>query len=260
MHGMLALALCWSAALQQTPLFRSGTELATLEVTVVDGKGHVVTGLGRDDFVITIENRPASVQAVTFVNVDQAAPAVTAPAVTPGASAPAAAPAPTGASAPYRVIVIVVDDLSFPPGPLLASVKPALDLLPLLDTNDLVGLVTTSGLGPVVNPTRDRDAVRKALLDKSSTGRAGREPMGPYFIGAEEAIDIDHGTTQVSKTSPIASANSSASRNRSARARSNRRRKTSPARISITPRSSFRRTRASRTHSRAVHPRKSCSP
>ncbi len=96
----------------------------------------------------------------------------------------------TRVSAPFRVVVFLIDDLSMPARPLKEVMQPALEMLSMLAPDDLAGVVTTSGLGPVVNPTRDRSAVKAALLNKAMTGRALRR-AGRFVIGAQEAIQVD---------------------------------------------------------------------
>src|SRR5262249_6916383 len=63
------------------------------------------------------------------------------------------------------------------------------------DADDLIGITTTSGLGPTVNPTRDHAAIVAALHDKKMIGRNGDMTV-PFFIGIDQAIEIDRGFPQ----------------------------------------------------------------
>ena len=65
-------------------------------------------------------------------------------------------------------------------------------MLGTFDVDDLIGITTTSGLGPTVNPTRDRAALIAALHDKKMIGR-NDDITAPFYIAIDEAIDIDRG-------------------------------------------------------------------
>ncbi len=65
-------------------------------------------------------------------------------------------------------------------------------MLSAFDVDDLIGITTTSGLGPTVNPTRDRAALIAALHDKKMIGR-NDDITAPFYIAIDEAIEIDRG-------------------------------------------------------------------
>jgi VWFA-related protein len=190
--GVIAAAIIFNGsniAAQQRPTFKSSVELATLDVTVSDRDGNPIQGLRADEFVVEIDGQKTPVEAMQYLTVD----AATAP---PG-SPTAAALAPAAAiRRPFRVVVFLIDDLSMPARPLQAVMQPALEMLTTLGPDDLVGAVTTSGLGPVVNPTRDKSAVRAALLDKRMSGRIS-SVSGPYLIASQEAVQIEDGAPGV---------------------------------------------------------------
>ncbi|HET9370627.1 MAG TPA: VWA domain-containing protein [Vicinamibacterales bacterium] len=173
----------YAAAAQQAPVFRSLVDLASLDVTVTNGKGEPVVGLRSDEFVVTINDRPASIELLQFVAVDSRR------AVAPEGGGATSSPDAAGTS-PFRVVVFLVDDLSMPAHPLQEAMQPALEMLSMLGPDDVAGVVSTSGLGPVVNPTRDRSAVKAALLNKNMTGRALRR-AGRFVIGAQEAVQVE---------------------------------------------------------------------
>jgi hypothetical protein len=85
-----------------------------------------------------------------------------------------------------RVIVLLFDDLSYPPGQGKAILAAAERTLLSFDLDDQIGVATTSGLGPTVNPTRDRSAVL-VLRDKRMIGRYD-DSTAPLFIAVNEAI------------------------------------------------------------------------
>ena len=154
--GLLGTALL--AQQQRPPVFRGGVDLVTLDVTVVDRDGKPVKGLTPDDFVVSLNGEARSVRALDYLEfgalseIAGEASAQVSNQVTPASQRRGG-----------RVILLVVDDLSAKPGPQITSLRTAAQrMLETLDLGDLVGLATTSGLGPAINPTRDRAAVKTA--------------------------------------------------------------------------------------------------
>lgn len=181
---MLAGGAILRAQQSAQPVFRAGVDLVTVDVSVVDKDGHPITGLRPENFTVTLNGKPRPVRAVDYVE-----------AGAPAATASAGAPETAGSSSPPRtgrVIVILFDDLSYKPGPGRGLVESALRLLPTFAADDLVGVTTTSGLGPTVNPTRDHVAVEAALRDKTLVGRYD-DTAAPFYIGMDEALEIERG-------------------------------------------------------------------
>src|SRR5688572_19738546 len=56
------------------PTFRSGVELVTVDVTVLDRQGHPLKGLAPADFVVTVGGQPRRVVSAEFVDVTAARP------------------------------------------------------------------------------------------------------------------------------------------------------------------------------------------
>jgi hypothetical protein len=52
----------------QTPSFRSGVEVVTVDVGVVDRQGQPVRGLTPDDFVVTVAGQPRHVVTAEFID------------------------------------------------------------------------------------------------------------------------------------------------------------------------------------------------
>lgn len=175
---------------QQTakqPVFRGGVDLVTLDVTVVDKDGQPVRGLTPADFVVTLEGQARPVRALDFLEFGRAAGSATTARETtnqPGQPQPGRRGG--------RVIVLLFDDLSYQPGQGKAILAAAERTLLSFDLDDQIGVATTSGLGPVVNPTRDRSAVLAGRRDKRMIGRYD-DSTAPFFIAVNEAIEIDRG-------------------------------------------------------------------
>jgi VWFA-related protein len=175
---------------QNPPVFRSGVDLVTVDVSVVDRDGKPVKGLKPDDFVVTLDGLRRPVRALDYFEVGS----------TSGPNGEPSAPATNqvteaARSRGGRVIVLIVDDLSAKPAQMIGLRTAAQRMLATLDPGDLVGVATTSGLGPVVNPTRDRAAVRTVLESKQIVGRYD-DSTAPLYISLPEAIDINRTVSQ----------------------------------------------------------------
>src|SRR5262245_16642503 len=104
---------------QDVPTFRGGTDLVTIDVTVLDSRGRPVQGLRPSDVTVAINGQTRRVTAAELVEADVERPAASTTSAT-GASAagPAASNLPAG-----RRILIAVDQQHIPPG----SIKPLLN-------------------------------------------------------------------------------------------------------------------------------------
>ena len=58
---------------EQAPTFRSGVEVVTIDVGVVDRQGLPLRGLGPDDFTVTVGRQARRVVSAEFVDVTPAA-------------------------------------------------------------------------------------------------------------------------------------------------------------------------------------------
>lgn len=200
MVGLLvASAVSRGAAQQQTPTFRATTDLLTLDVTVVDRDGRPVEGLAADDFTVTVDGHPKPVRIVEFlrfgrVEADTAAQS----AGTPVTSASNQDTDAVKASRGGRVIVLLFDDLSIRVGEAKGLLVAAERALRSFSQDDLVGLTTTSGFGPVVMPTRDRGALLAALRDKRLIGQMPSSEGG-HQVTVREAVRYAYGPERPSE-------------------------------------------------------------
>ena len=171
----------------QQPVFRSGVDLATLDVTVVDKNGHPIPDLKPEDFVVTLNGQARPVRALDYIETAGVPSARTAAA----AAAAAVTTANPGASS-ARTVIILFDDLSYTPGRGKGLVQAGLRLLPSFGAGDVIGFATTSGLGPKVNPTRDHAAIAAALQNKKLVGQ-DTDTTAPFYIAINEAVEIQRG-------------------------------------------------------------------
>jgi VWFA-related protein len=142
----LALCLAAAAALaappaargQDPPRFPATVAVVTVDAVVVDGAGRPVTGLTRDDFVVSDEGRPREI--LTF---EEIGPAAEAP---PPSAEAAVVASSTPPPRPGRGFALVVDDLALSP-PEAAPVRRAAAAFieGSLRNGDQVTLATTSG-------------------------------------------------------------------------------------------------------------------
>lgn len=197
---LCALALGGGA---QAQVFKSSVSLVTVDVTVLDRDGHPVPGLTADDFTIKLNGKVQPIRAMSWITTDGAAAAAS------GGGVPDAAMNVTGRhvisnerpAGDTRIVVIAVDDVSFPSSGGKRTLKAAREFVDGLGANVLVGLMTTSGAA-VVNPTLDHAAVTDALshiVGAFIDPRRARLPNGPT-LGIAESIDIvdnnDRGTLE----------------------------------------------------------------
>ena len=172
------------------PVFRSAVDVAVIDVTVVDDAGKPVRGLTAADFVVKVTGHPRRIQALDYLEFGRTD-------VVPGGPLPAASsntPEPSatrGLSRGGRIIVVVVDDLSSKPVANAGLLAAAERILATLDPTDLVGLITTSGYGPFVAPTSNREEFRGALRNKTIVGQNDSYSY-PFFITTKEAVDSDN--------------------------------------------------------------------
>jgi VWFA-related protein len=184
---------------QKPPVFRAGVDLVALDVTVVDRDGRPVKGLSANDFDVRIDGERRPVRVMEFLEFGVSAGSEAAPARSSTNQSPAAVRASRGG----RVIVLLFDDLSIKPGGAEQLTIGAERMLSALDADDLVGLTTTSGLGPAVSPTRDRAAIVSALRSKLLAGRYD-DVAAPFFITVKEAIDFGNALFRTPRDWPVA--------------------------------------------------------
>jgi VWFA-related protein len=115
----VAVTLCFAALWTlvgarpqaQNPQFRSGVDLVTLDVAVLDRAGNPVTGLTKDDFVVLENGKPQTVS--TFV-------AVTAPTPPPDRATwerSVTTEVVENSGAEERLLALVIDDATLPQSP-----------------------------------------------------------------------------------------------------------------------------------------------
>jgi VWFA-related protein len=188
MVGLASWSLAAGAVQDQPPRIRSGVELVTVDVQVVDGRGRPVTDLGPGDFEVTIGGRRRPVVSAELVDYGRER----------RERGAAVAPAPPVAigepDRPRRMYVIAVDEYSIRFGAARAAMEAARRFIARLEPDDLVGLYAyPTGTAQVDLTTDHADVV--AALDK--VGALFEMPQSRYNISPGEAIDIVNQDRQV---------------------------------------------------------------
>ena len=188
---------------QKPPTFKSAVELIAVDVNVVDRNGQPVAGLAAEQFEVSVDGRPRRVASATFLDYTSAQAARPAQGEGRAGSRPVedsygsneVPEAEVEAATPGRVVVLAIDQLSFPPGAGRAAMESARRFLDRLQPSDRVGLAAYPSPGPNVAPTTEHGVVRGALdrvLGMAETVQSVR----PYLTPSE-ALAIDRGDALV---------------------------------------------------------------
>lgn len=147
---------------RQPPEFRSGVELVTVDVGVVDRQGQPLRGLGPEDFVVTVAGKPRRVVSAEFAG----APPAGSAAVT---REEAAAVSTNEGGGTGRLFVFVVDESTLDTGSarrVAAAASRFLGQLTLADRSALMLLP----VGPNIGFTWAHDRVRAGLANATGLG------------------------------------------------------------------------------------------
>jgi VWFA-related protein len=170
---------------QQAPVFRAGVDLVAVDAVVVDRDGYPVPGLTPTDFLVEIDGQRRAVRTLEYRRFGTPEPQGTPAALSSNAGVRDALSAYAGG----RVVLLLFDDLAAKPGEAKALLVAAERVLTALGSDDLLAVATTSGLGPVLTPTRDRGLVVAALHSRSLVG-LNTDTSAPFFITRKEALEI----------------------------------------------------------------------
>ncbi|MBI2834901.1 MAG: VWA domain-containing protein [Acidobacteria bacterium] len=164
---------------QPSPVFRSGVDLVTADVTVVDSAGHPVRDLQAADFDLKVDGAPRRIVSIQFVG-ERA-----------GAAPPDLGPRNYSSNEHVeagRLLLLVVDQGNIRAGQARLLARAADQLLSRLSPADRVGVVAIPVPGPRLDFTTDHALVREAL------GRIvgyGERTSFSFNIGLAEAIAIE---------------------------------------------------------------------
>ena len=176
--GFAATAV--TVAAQQT-VFRSGVDVVTADVTVVDGDGTPIPGLGADSFEVKVDGDARRVIWAEYVPHK----------VTPLRADSSAEHFSTNEDAASgRVVLVAVDQAHIRRVEGLAALRAAATFVDALDPADKVAAATVNETGSI-QFTTDHAAVKRYL--QGLTGTAAATPTH-YNVGLTEAIAIADGS------------------------------------------------------------------
>jgi len=180
---LIAVALTTSLAGQQpqSPVFRSGVDVLTVEASVLDRDGKPIPDLTAADFTVTLDGRPRLVRDLRFFS-DGGAETVT-------GAADAAVPGPAvNGREDGRIVVFVIDRDSIAPGNEKVVFESAATVLDGLGPGDAAGVLELPGSS--TDLTRDHARVRAALL-RLTGSRPTTKGSREYEISWDEALAYD---------------------------------------------------------------------
>jgi VWFA-related protein len=143
----------------EPPVFKSGVDVLSVDVQVVDSAGHPVAGLGPEAFTVAVAGKKRRVVSAERVDVHQPAKAPTA-ATPPSPRAPMAVETPAPSDGPTYFLTI--DCLSFEPTQTAAIIRAAKNFVSRLGAGERVG-VFAYPTGPKVEATTTHAEVLAAL-------------------------------------------------------------------------------------------------
>lgn len=147
------------AAAGGQPTFRTGTELVTVDVGVVDRQGSPVRGLAGTDFQVTVAGKPRRIVSVEYVDTSTAPPALLAKAADPGSIST------NEGSGVGRLVVFLVDQNSLEAGTvqqLVGRAAPFFEGLTFADRSALMLMPVGQGVPFTWNHDRVREALGRA--------------------------------------------------------------------------------------------------
>lgn len=179
--GAALLLLGGALAAQQAPVFRSGVDLVSVDVSVIDRSGEPITGLGPDDFVLKVDGRERAVRSAQFVNLAMER------ATRPPAPAHFSSNAHVDSG---RLILIAVDQRHIRRVDGAQALRAAGNFVDALHPDDRVAVTSLIYEG-TIEFTRNHRAARVDLA--RLTGQQDLLGSVQFRIGLTEAIEITEG-------------------------------------------------------------------
>ena len=178
--GALALAFCAASVPHaQQARFKSGVDLVTVDVAVLNNNGQPITGLTVDDFELSVDGSKRRIAWAEFVPHRNAAPAsITTDHFSSNEGLNAG-----------RVVLVAVDQAHIRRVEGQAALRAAAAFVDSLDREDRVGVTSLRQLGSV-DFTREHATARRQL--EGLTGSA-TSPQVFYNLGLSESLAISEG-------------------------------------------------------------------
>jgi len=158
-------ALAQSAGQSQTPVFRGGVDLVTVDLTAVDSDGNPILGLAPSDVTVLVDGSPRRI--ASFVYTPPPAPAQRADAVTRDLHASPDQPSALSSS---RTIIFVVDPSTLARGDGMQALHAAARFIDRLPATDRVSAAVLPQWETALRFDESREALKDRLLRGSGTG------------------------------------------------------------------------------------------
>lgn len=177
----IALTITVSAQQPQTPVFRAGVDVLTIQASVLDRNGKPIIDLTPGDFTVTLDGKPRHVRDARFYGDGGTEVVAGAESIVPGPV--------TNSREDGHIVVFVVDRDSIAPGNEKVVHQAALTVIDGLGPADAIGVMSLPG---------DRTTLtRNPLLAKMALSRlTGARPRIPqsreYNITWDEALGYEH--------------------------------------------------------------------
>jgi VWFA-related protein len=147
----------------QTPVFRTGVELVSIDITALDNNGRQVTDLTAPDFQVEIDGEKRQVATVEYIRSVDPMRVIGAPPKVVVADETFASTNTKGAP-PGRLIVLLIDQGNIRTGAARHVMNSAKKFVDTLTPEDRVSVVAVPGPGELVDFTTNHDKVRESLL------------------------------------------------------------------------------------------------
>jgi VWFA-related protein len=204
--GALAFTVVLLSAQQSAPVFRAGTKLVEVTVTVLDKKGNAVAGLEPADFTVLDEGKPRPVALFRFDGAPAAAPS----GATPSGAAPAASLPPgvftnrfetPGNEIPRNITALVLDALNTPPQQNTVARAQMMRYLNALAPQTRVAIFLMGAQLRILHDFTDDPAALRAKLDKAKLGMplATVTDYRQSIVEAEAFVDMFAGNPAMQK-------------------------------------------------------------
>lgn len=170
----------------QTPIFRTGVDLMTVDVTVTDATGRQVTDLAAADFSIEVDGAPRQIVSAEYVRtIDEASASPVRRAASPALPEQTFFSSNQGTRAPGRAILLLIDQGSIRAGMARSVMRSAVKFVDNLQASDRVAVVAVPGPGVLVDFTTDHAKVREGMLTITGIQQAYRNR---FYISLSEAL------------------------------------------------------------------------
>lgn len=169
-----------SGQTQPRPTFRSGVDLVTVDVAVLNGSGHPIEGLSADDFELAVNGSKRRIVWAEFVRHGSM----------PHVSVSADHYSTNEGSRRGRLVVLAVDQAHIRRVEGRAALRAAAEFVDSLDADDRVAAASL-GHAEALNFTTEHTTVKRHLERLSGTATASQVF---YNIGLSEALSISEGS------------------------------------------------------------------